>query len=541
VSVYPGSLLLGGTITDSGTLVHADFPRLVIQAAFGSAPDDDPPTWTTIHDTDTATGYVRSLRYRRGRSNQLARFDTGTAELLLRNDDRAWDPQNTASPFYPYVRPMLAFQAYAVWLGVTYPLTKQFANGFPRRRIGPIYAEAQIGLSDAMKRFAKKRIPPAQATVTTALAGSNNDLVYTAKTPGADGNNISVVYFQTHFRPLRHQTVVVTVNDKQVRVDFIDDGSVESADVLSAVQAEPNASLLVSVAHAPGNDGTGTIFPMAETHLAGGDTLPFPQEAGGARIGRVLDLAGWPTGQRELSPGVDLHSPLAFPTQETGKLLSHIQDVAAVQAENGFVFIDGRGYWMFIDRRDKIVSPRNQPAAVFSDQPAGGEYPYTDATPVYDDDLIINDVVNKGIGVPQAAFDADSDLEFGTGSQSFDSTLALDGDVAAAAQMITVEFAQPMQRIAQITVMPATDPAAWTATLGLEIGDRVTVKEHPPGGGAPNSSDYVIQGLAWEFPPGPLAAAKAVYDLWPADPIHDWFALDDPVRGLLDTTNRIGR
>ena len=50
------------------------------------------------------------------------------------------------------------------------------------------------------------------------------------------------------------------------------------------------------------------------------------------------------------------------------------------------------------------------------------------------------------------------------------------------------------------------DDTIWTTVLGLDIGERVTVKrrppEHPAGAGTVVSQDCHIEGIEWEFPEG---------------------------------------
>ena len=49
--------------------------------------------------------YVRSVSVRRGKSRQLDRFTAGNASIELNNNTRAFDPQNTSSPFYGQIIP----------------------------------------------------------------------------------------------------------------------------------------------------------------------------------------------------------------------------------------------------------------------------------------------------------------------------------------------------------------------------------------------------------------------------------------------------
>jgi hypothetical protein len=66
----------------------------------------DNPAWPlgglTFYDI---TSRVRSYSIRRGKSRQLDTFQAGVASVVLNNNDRAFDPTFTASPFYGQVVP----------------------------------------------------------------------------------------------------------------------------------------------------------------------------------------------------------------------------------------------------------------------------------------------------------------------------------------------------------------------------------------------------------------------------------------------------
>jgi hypothetical protein len=51
------------------------------------------------------TDYVKNLSVSRGRSRELDKYQTGTCNLTFKNQDRRFDPSNTAGPYWPDIRP----------------------------------------------------------------------------------------------------------------------------------------------------------------------------------------------------------------------------------------------------------------------------------------------------------------------------------------------------------------------------------------------------------------------------------------------------
>jgi len=109
------------------------------------------------------------------------------------------------------------------------------------------------------------------ASLTTALTGTNNDLVYTAVYGGAAGNDITITYVDP---PTNNAALGVVVTGSDIVVNLATNGSSvitsTAAQVKAAIQASTDASRLVNVANATGNDGTGVVTALAETPLAGG-------------------------------------------------------------------------------------------------------------------------------------------------------------------------------------------------------------------------------------------------------------------------------
>lgn len=122
--------------------------------------------------------------------------------------------------------------------------------------------------------------PDTAATYTTALTGTNNDLIYTAiqrgfnsnLARGANGNNVKIRYVN----PGSNNAAlgVVVASDVEITVNLATNGSgvitTTAAQVSAAVAAHPQASKLVTTANASSNDGSGVVTALSLTPLAGG-------------------------------------------------------------------------------------------------------------------------------------------------------------------------------------------------------------------------------------------------------------------------------
>lgn len=106
--------------------------------------------------------------------------------------------------------------------------------------------------------------------LTTALAGSNNDLTYTARGAGTAGNSVTIAYVVAG----ASTPLSVSVAGNAITVNVATDGSSAAtstaAQVAAAVNAYAAASTKVTVANAIGNDGTGVVTALSTTPLASG-------------------------------------------------------------------------------------------------------------------------------------------------------------------------------------------------------------------------------------------------------------------------------
>ena len=122
-------------------------------------------------------------------------------------------------------------------------------------------------------------------SLTTALAGSNNDLVFTGTQGNASDNDVSITYVVAgNSTPLS-----VTTSGKDITVNVATNGggtaTSTAAQVTTAIRANLVANSLVTIANAASNDGTGVVTALAKTNLTSGVSYTIGQGGGG--IARV--------------------------------------------------------------------------------------------------------------------------------------------------------------------------------------------------------------------------------------------------------------
>ena len=103
---------------------------LVVEIGFDSEPFDNPQTFTDISQ------YVRGFTMKRGRSNELDQFVSGTATLLLSNADNRFNPEQTT---YYYdsvnqitkIQPQKVVRISAIHNSITYRLFFGYLTDIP--------------------------------------------------------------------------------------------------------------------------------------------------------------------------------------------------------------------------------------------------------------------------------------------------------------------------------------------------------------------------------------------------------------------------
>lgn len=495
---------------------------LAIEIAFGSKPGDEVYVWTDV------TEDYRGVQWKRGRQQELNQVETGTSALILRDLASAYDPENASSPYYPNVKPMVPVRATITIGEDVYPLFQHYVERWPRERRGPNYAERQISSVDGFELMNRASLDPTSASLTTAFGG-NKDLVFTAKQPGEYGNSIAVAYYPFNKGGAGTHVYVVETTIE------VYGASKTATQVRTAINADVAASKLVEAGTPPGATGTGGIVPaMAPTNLSGGEPGAFPAQTTDERVNAVADAMGWPASLRSIGAGASILDAYTFPSGGTQSVLGHLQAVTGESGEQGFLFIDAAGRLVFLGRHAQYLPPYDAAELVLVDDHQDGAVTYQGETNSYDADLIFNKFSGsrQGGATLWVEDEASRDDFLSRKHSDISSTVASDAELLALLQFRLRQFAQPMARIETLTVMPGNSTEALAALLSLELGDRVTIEETPPGGST-SSRDYVLQHLDGRLREGPLVTAQFTLGLWPTD-TSTWLILDHPTLGRLD-------
>lgn len=223
----------------------------------------------------------------------------------------------------------------------------------------------------------------------------------------------------------------------------------------------------------------------------------------GARIGRLLDLAGWPDGDRDLDVGL---STLQATTMAQNTL-TEVQ--LSADSEMGEVFMSADGKVTFRNRHARYERATSRVVqATFGDSSTYIEAEF--GIPAYDDALVRNDVSVAATG-GEAATSTDATSQSRYFSRTWNRhDLVFDGgddESQRYADTVVYRLKDPEQRIDSISVRGIDSwSALWAAVLPLEIGYRVrgikTPKKASGTVGDALDKQLFVEGVRWTIEPG---------------------------------------
>ena len=443
------------------------------------------------------TSAVRTIDTSRGRRRSLDRFATGTCTIVLDNRNRAFDPTNTAGPYYNStvgasgIVPAVPIIVRATWQGTTYTVFRGFIDSwaFAYGPGGVGDATATIVCSDAFKALSAV----IGGLPTSASISSSGTTTVDIGTSSGSGMTTS---------------------------------SVGSYDVISTT-----TSYNVYVA-----SGTAT------TPIIG-----VSGELTGDRINRILDAAGWPANLRYVDAGTT-----SIEVQNASQtVLELLQEVADTEA--GALYVEDDGSIVFQDRYALISDTRSlNTQATYDATTAGGKY-FTDVEIAYDDQLIRNIIRitrkttsasagDTNIGTTVMTSNVESQSIYGARALDLElpipSTVGSDSNYGQAqasglALFLASIYANPELRPSGLSfIAQADETLLYPEVLGRRIFDRVNVKFNVPGGGAAISKDCFIEQVSHSISPDrwqtKFGLASATYYL-------GFFVMDNATSGVLDT------
>lgn len=116
-------------------------------------------TMSSIVWTDV-TDYVQGVSINRGRSNELDEFSTGSATVVLENNDRRFDPEYADGPYYGSLTPMRPVRIGASYDGGFYQeLFMGWVDGWPQSYQGQFGSTVTLNVSDGFKVLNQLTLP----------------------------------------------------------------------------------------------------------------------------------------------------------------------------------------------------------------------------------------------------------------------------------------------------------------------------------------------------------------------------------------------
>jgi hypothetical protein len=270
---------------------------------------------------------------------------------------------------------------------------------------------------------------------------------------------------------------------------------------------------------------------IVQGHDSAGDVPSGAGQTSGARVAAILDMIGWPAGQREISPGTVTLAESAF----EGNALNGLRDVT--QAEVGQLWATPAGRIRFRDRYDLYTAAESIAVqGTFGSNRAAGELPWVGKLGIsYTKDQLTNVVRaardEEGATVFESADEVSRSRYGEHAPPQFTLPLLTDAQVAAWADYVRARDSLPKMMFTEVTIDVRADEAAlYPQVLTRDFGHRIAVVRRPPGVTADTRQAY-IRGIHHSFQ-APFQW-QTRWELEPA-PTGSPLILDDPVHGLLD-------
>lgn len=248
--------------------------------------------------------------------------------------------------------------------------------------------------------------------------------------------------------------------------------------------------------------------------------VDLPAQTAGARIGALLDLAGWPADRRDLDTGLVTLEPFE---QDGANLLRVMIDSA--DAEDGLLYVDPAGDVVFRDRhRDLDATPS------LTLGPSGVKVASVD--PRFGAGTVFNiGRVELADGDAYEIVDDASVAAYGPHTYIVRDVTLPPAEAEALAQWAVVRWAEPLLNLDRVQVHGHTDEGApLPDLLAARLGDLAAFGHTPPGGGTVSMTGR-LTNVTHRFDKGSVETSVDLASWHDGGP---YLTLDDLVLGELD-------
>ena len=310
-----------------------------------------------------------------------------------------------------------------------------------------------------------------------------------------------------YLQPGRIHHIVITVTSLTTATLYIDGVEQSTATVTGGTYSSLAAQVLVQASENArvSNVATYASALSADRVLAhynagatgyGHSQLGSYGERGGARIARVLDEIGWPSGRRDLDTGRTRQAPYL---PNGAEAIDYIRDVEA--SEQGVFAFDVDGNARFIDR---VALAQAASVATFSDDGAAGAIAYARLQRDGNHIDTISNIVTTSYSTVGAITrsDATSIAAYDKSRKFIDAPTIPNGKTASACSAYALRLGKdPATRVPTLVAPMRLDTGDNEADklLGLELGDIVTVERTPGGVGSQVVKRLVVQGISHQI------------------------------------------
>jgi len=224
--------------------------------------------------------------------------------------------------------------------------------------------------------------------------------------------------------------------------------------------------------------------------------LGWNDERTGARTGRYLDMAGWPTADRTIDTGVAVVPRQGLMANSVNQ---QIETITAAEGGRFFGAVDGTVVWRNRYAHAEVTA-YNSTQATFG--VSSTDIRYEDVQVVSDMQLVRNRVfASREGGVEYQYQDSTSVTNyFGRSDTSLVGLyLKSDCDVQSLAEWTIAKYAEPAARVVSLVVNGRHSSAASTAVQSLDILHRIVVKVMHTSVGSTTTFTLNIEGIYHEI------------------------------------------